>query len=45
MLIYRRTFPLFPYTRFQGRNSDMGLCPGSLVKAPARLDQFNFATR
>src|SRR5712691_4914676 len=44
MTIQRRTFPFFPHTRFQGRDGDMGLCPGGLVKAPARLSQFDFAT-
>ena len=37
MTLQRRGFMLFPHTRFQSRNGDMGLCPGGLVKAAARL--------
>jgi hypothetical protein len=44
MNVQRQTFPLFPHTRFQSSNGDTGLCPGGLVKAPARIGQFDFAT-
>src|SRR5437588_9608492 len=45
MTIQRRGVTLFPHTRFQRSNGDMGLCPGCLVKEPARLGQLDLATR
>src|SRR5262245_25710946 len=36
LTIQRHAFPLFPHTRLEGRDGDMGLCPGGLVKASAR---------
>src|SRR5712691_3354685 len=45
MTIPRRTFKLFPYTRFQRSDGDMRLFPGCLVEQTARLGQLDFATR